>query len=382
MSEQFRIKRRKHGARGRARRPVRAAFERPVHGSVIAARYPGFSTPDEEGRKRRFLTGGIAALVHFGGLGLLVFFASLAPVVQEQLIPVQILREEPETPPPPPEPAAAPKALAERRPLPFAPAVQAVAPQIVNPHVIAEASPAIQAEALQMDAVSNSAAPTQISRSATVVERVSAVSSVAQARAAAVDVANVGAPVVRGPTKVDAPTGPSVGPRQVTAAAVAPTVGTARQIGGTGSSVAEGVISSRDVVGSPDGALVVAVDTAIGDGLLRGTGGGTGTSVISSTACVRRPEVQSYMSEVRDRMYSRWVLPPGVDPNTEVTLRFRLDAAGSASNIAIVRAGDNALGASAVDALRTASPFPPMPDEVRCLTQSTLIGTFSNPDAG
>jgi TonB family protein len=385
MTQQLRIRRRSgagsHG-RSHARRPVRAAFERPAHGGALAARYPGFSTPDDEGRKRRFLTGGIAAAVHFGALGLLVFFASLSPVVQEQLIPVQILREEPEPPPPPPEPAAAPKALAERRPLPFAPAVQAVAPQIVNPHVIAEASPAIEAEALQMDAVDSAAAPTQISRSATVVERVSAVSSVARAQAAAVDVANVGAPVVRGPTRVDAPVGPSVGPRQVTAAAVSPTVGTAMKIGGNGSSVAEGVVSSRDVVGSPDGALVVAVDTAIGDGLLRGAGGGSGTSVVSQKACVKRPEVQRYVADVKTRMLERWVLPPGVDPDMEVQLRFRLDAAGSASNIAIVRTGDNALGASAVDALRAASPFPPMPDEVRCLTHTELIGTFSNPDAG
>ena len=42
----------------------------------------------------------------------------------------------------------------------------------------------------------------------------------------------------------------------------------------------------------------------------------------------------------------------------------------------------NAMGASAVDALRAASPFPPMPDQVRCLSQHSLIGTFSNPFAG
>jgi TonB family protein len=363
---------------------VRVAFERPAGGNaaVIASAYPGFSEPDPEGSRRRWVTGSLAALVHFGGLAVLIVLASLAPVIEEQLIPVQLLKDEP---PPEVKPAAAPKALAERRPLPFNPQVQSIQPQIVNPAVIAEASPAIAADALQMDAVSAVTAPTQIaSASSVVVERVSAVSSVARARAAAVDVANVGVPAVRGPTRVNAPVGPSVGPRQVTAATVSPTVGTALQIGsGTGSSVAEGVISNRDVVGSPDGALVVSVDTAVGDGFLRGTeASGDGTSVVSLSACMERAEVRTYLNGIKDRTLDRWVLPPGVASDKRVTLRFRLDSAGSASNVSVVRAEDNALGASAVDALRSASPFPPMPESVRCLTQVPIVGTFSNPVAG
>ena len=361
---------------------VRAVFQRPRQGGVLVSAYPGYSTPDPEGTRRRLATGFLAALLHFGALGFLFLLASLAPELTEQLIPVQLIKEEQPTP----EPAAAPKALAERRPLPFNPQVQAVVPQIVNPHVIAEAAPAIQADALQMDAVSSVTAPTQISSArAVVVERVSAVNSSARATASAVDVTGVAAPVVRGPTRIDAPVGPSVGPRQVTAAAVAPTFGTALQIGsGTGSSVAEGVISNKDVVGSPDGALIVSVDTAVGDGFLRGAGGGDGDgqSVVSQSTCLSRPEVAIYLSGVKDRMLDRWVLPPGVSSNKKVTLRFRLDAAGSASHVSVVKTEDNALGASAVDALRAASPFPPMPDAARCLTQVPIKGTFSNPVAG
>jgi len=379
MSEQFRFQRRrkrKIPAHGRA---VQLAFSPPARGGAITASYPGYGCPDEDGRKRQLATALLAAFVHFGALATLMILAALAPVIEEQLIPVQLLKEEP----PPPKPSAAPKALAERRPLPFSPQVQAVAPQIVNPHVIAEAAPAIQAEALQMDAVSSIAAPTQISRAATVVERVSAVNSIARATASSVDIAAVGAPVVRGPTRIDGPVGASVGPRQVTAAALGPSSGTALEIGGSGSSVSEGILSNRDVVGSPDGALVVAVDTAIGDGFLRGSEGSpSGASIVSKTACMQRPEVRSYLSSVKDRTLARWVLPPGVDPDKEVTLRFRLDSAGSASNVSVVRTEDNALGASAVDALRAASPFPPMTDEVRCLTQVPIVGTFSNPVAG
>jgi TonB family protein len=370
------------GRRGRPQRkrqPLEVAIAGPI---AVALAYPGYAEPDDAGRTRTFLTGSL--LLHAIGFGVLLLLASLAPVIEERIIPVQILKETP--PPPPPEtPAAAPKALAQRRNLPFAPAVQAVQPQIVNPRIIAEAAPAVAAEALQMDAVSTSTAPTEIKASTTVVERVSVVNSAVRARVSAVDVGQAAGPVVRGPTRVQGPVGPSVGPRRVEAADAGTTMGTAPlQIGsGNGSSVRDGVLSDRDVIGSPDGALVVSVDTTIGDGLLGGnTPGGTGTAVVSKSSCMERPAVQSYLGDVRNRTMDRWVLPPGVDAGRKVTLRFHLDVAGSASKVAIVTAEDNALGASAVDALRAAAPFPPMPDEVRCLARVPIVGTFSNPVGG
>jgi TonB family protein len=80
-------------------------------------------------------------------------------------------------------------------------------------------------------------------------------------------------------------------------------------------------------------------------------------------------------------MLARWKLPPGVPADQSVKLRFRLDVAGSASAIELVRATSNALGASAIDALRAASPFPPLPDRARCLAQYGLTGRFTNPGA-
>jgi TonB family protein len=272
-----------------------------------------------------------------------------------------------------------------RRNLPFAPAVQAVAPQIVNPRIIAEAKPAVAADALKMDALSESAAPAQIQARTTVVERVSVLNSAARAEVSPIDVRQAAGPAVRGPTRVEGVVGPSVGPRKVDAAAAGTTMGTgpARIGSGNGSSVREGVLSDRDVIGSPDGALVVSVDTTIGDGLLAGTTtDGTGTATRPTPSCLEVPAVRSYLEEVRRRTYERWVLPPGVDAGRVVTLRFHLDVAGSASKVSIVSAEDNALGASAVDALRAAAPFPPMTDEVRCLAGQRIKGTFSNPVGG
>jgi len=332
---------------------------------------------EPEGGRRRVGSFSAALLIHGGALLLLMFVASLAPMIEEEIIPVSLIRDEPDAP----EPAPAPRALAERRSLNYAPAVQAVAPQIVNPHIVAEASAAIEAEALDMDAVGSVAAPTEISRaSPLVVDRVSAVRSVATATATRVDVASVGGPVVRGPVRADIPVGPSVGPRQVQAAAGGTTTGTGKLAIGGGSSVREGILSNRDVLGSPTGALVVRVDTSVGDAFIKGSGG-SGTSTASATSCIALPAVQTYLDDIRARTLDRWNLPPGVAADQRVTLRFRIDVAGSASKVSLVKAEDNALGVSAIDALRAASPFPPIPDAARCLARVSIVATFENPGA-
>jgi TonB family protein len=374
-----------NGRRSSSRRrhePLAHVVVGPALSGALA--YPGYLEPDDGSRTRTFLTG--SALLHAAGIALLVLLASV-PVIEEHVIPVQLLKEEPPPPPPPPEeePAAAPKALAMRRDLPFAPAVQAVQPQIVNPRIIAEAKPAVAADALQMDALGASAAPAEIQAHTTVVDRVSVLNAAARAEVSPIDVSQAAGPAVRGPTRVEGVAGPSVGPRKVDAAAAGTTMGTgpARIGSGNGSSVREGVLSDRDVIGSPDGALVVSVDTTIGDGAYAGTAAdGAGTATKPPASCLEQPAVRSYLELVKQRTYERWVLPPGVEAGRKVTLRFHLDVAGSASKVSIVSAEDNALGASAVDALRAAAPFPPMSEEVRCLAGQRIKGTFSNPVGG
>ncbi len=361
-------------------RRLGVAFEAPVAGDVAAIDFPGLELREPDSSRRAWWIGGFSALLHGGVLGLLFLLAALAPSLDERLIPVRLLKHET-----PEDAAPAPKVLAERRLPNFAPQVQAVAPQIVNPRVIAHSSPALKAEALQMDSVSSVVAPTQIARSITVVERVSAVNSPIAARATAVDVSGIGGPVVRGPVRIDAPVGPSVGPRQVQVASTGSSMGTGKLSIGSGSSVREGVISNRDVIGSPTGAPLVNIDTAIGEGYLRGSGG-TGSSVLGSSGkardCLDHPAVRSYLGDVERRTLDRWILPRGVAADQKVTLRFELDVAGSATTVALVRASDNALGASDMDGLRAAAPFPPMPEEARCLVRVPITATFSNPGAG
>lgn len=382
MSQQLRFKRRSPRRNPMSTRRVGRAFDARRRGAATALEYPGIVLREPERSRRTWFTAGFALALHAGVIGALFLVAALAPEVIEEVIPVQLLHDEP--PQPPPEPAAAPKVLAERRLPNFSPQVQTVAPQIVNPRVIAQAAPTVRAEALDMDAVGSVVAPREISRSAApVVERVGVVNSPIAARASAVDVPSVGGPAVRGPIHIDAPAGPSVGPRQVQVATGAPSLGTGKLQIGSGSSVREGKITGRDVVGSPTGTPLVSIDTAVGAGMLRGSGGsGSAATTQTVSECMSRAEVRTYLDEVRSRTLDRWILPPGVDAGQNVTLRFELDVGGSATTVSLVKASDNALGASAVDALRAAAPFPPMADRVRCLSRVPIIATFTNPVSG
>lgn len=356
--------------RNRAKFRLGTAFT-PATAGVAMPDFPmGFPEPDTG--KSKLASGGISAAIHLGVIGLLLLFASMNPEIVEEIIPVTLLHEEA-----PKTPAPARKALAERRSLDFAPAMQTVRPQIVNPRVIANAAPAIDAEMLQMDSLNAVAAPTQVKHSSIDVDRVSPVGAVGGYQASKVDLNQAAGPAVRGPIGAVAPVGPSVGPRKI-AGTDGNSFGTGSLAINQGSSVRDGVLSSRDVVGSPTGGVLVSVDTAVGEGNLRGPGG-TGTGLLSdavATDCVERPEVKAYMAELKQRIDSRWSLPYGVE-DKRVTLKFALDVAGSASTIELIK-GDNAIGASAIDAMRASSPFPPMPDRVRCLANKRITATFAS----
>lgn len=379
MTGELRIYRRRGRGGPMRRRRVGVA----LHGGAGAAppvEFPGIEIREPEGGRGALVSGSLAALLHVGVIGGLLLLTWLVPPekVEEIIREVRLVRDEPA---PKREPAPAPKALAERRSVQFAPQAQAVAPQVVNPSVVARAAPAVEAQQLEMEDVGQVAAPRQIERSRVVTERVSAVRSVAAARAAAVEVDAAAVPALRGPIEVEAPVGPSVGPRQVVVGGGSVGTGaTTFQIGG--SSVEEGVVTGRDVLGSPDGEPLANVNTRVGDGLLGSGGSGTGAGGGNAIPCLDRPEVKSYLGTIHDRTLARWVVPSGAQPNQQVTLRFTLDAAGSAVSVDLLDSADRALGASAIQALRSAAPFPPMPDDVRCLARTPIRGTFRNPVGG
>jgi TonB family protein len=347
-------------------------------GALRAARpatqaFPGIEIKEPGRARRRVLSGALSVVLHAAAISFLLLVAWLNPVVKELPIPVQLAKE---------EPAPAPRALAERRSLEFAPQAQAVRPQVINPTVITPAAPVVSAQKIDMSAVAQVVAPKDISHPTVVAEHVSAVSSVASAQVSKVDLGSAAAPALRGPTDANQPAGPSAGPRQITD--VGSTMGTgpasATSLPG-GSSVREGIASNRDVLGSPTGPRVASVNTRVGEGLLRGDGG-NGSGGGGDGDCFSRPEVVAYEEQIRTRMYARWILPADVPPSQEVRLQFSLDPAGSVTAVRPLGGGHPELAASAVEALRAAAPFPPMSDRVRCLARQQLTGIFRNPLAG
>ena len=373
-------------------RRVGAAFRAGNAATIRREAFPGMNLEVATTRGETVRSGTISVAIHAALLLLLLFVAYMTPQIREEILPVQIIKEEAPKPPPPPpveqveakpepkpEPAPAPKALAERRSLDFAPQAQAVAPQIVNPTVIQKAAPSIAAQKIQMNEVAAVVAPKDIAHATVVAERATAIASVATAQVAKVDLGAAEAPALRGQTNAALPTGASAGPRQVVAQG--DTVGTASAVNlGSGSSVREGIASNRDVLGVPSGAPLANVNTRVGQGFMRGEGGnGTGGEGggVDLEECLNRPEVKNYVEQVRARMYQRWTLPQDVPAGQKVLLDFKLDASGSVMESSVRSASSNVVGSSAVDALRSAAPFAAMPERVRCLARRGLTGTFT-----
>ena len=377
LSQPFQVYRRKSRARGPMHtRKLGAALDSQVGAAEAAEAFPGIDLDGPDRARGRTVSTSISLLLHGALLGGLFLAAYLSPVeeieelIELQRVPDEVAKE---------EPAPAPRVVRERASPVFDPSKMAVAPQVVNPVVIQKRAPVVSAPKVNVQNVNTVQAPKQIARAATVVEQARAYQSPVQVTASPVAVEGI-APAIRGPIEHVAPQGIQAGPRQV--ASVGNTVGIGDpEALGSGSSVREGIVTGRDVHGAKTG-MRANVNSSVGASNLRGSGGsgtGPGGSAVSFQDCMSRPSVSAYMSRIRERVLSRWVLPPEIAANQAVELSFALDPAGTASRVKLVSAPDARLGESAVDALRSASPFDHMSDEVRCLAGEPIIATFKNP---
>ena len=366
----------------RRRRPRKTPMRSRRIGAALATpgaagapvEFPGIDLEEKDSARGRWFGFGLAALIHGGFLAFLFVLAALNPEIAEEIIELQLVRE------PPAErtdPAPARRVVAERRSSNFAPQAQSMKADVVNPKVVSRRT-AVSSKALKVDTVGSVVAPRQVARTQVTSRRVSAVATVAQPTRTNLDVADSSAPALRD-ASVTGPTGPSVGPRQIVARGDTIGTGPSMVIGlGDTSSVRDGIDSDRDVLGSATGPRLANVNTNIGQGLMDGAGG-TGRGGVAMGNCYKLPEVIAYLDGVKVRTLARWQLPPGVPPNQSVALRFKIDPAGSATRVELVEAANQALGRSAVDALRSASPFPAMAGRTRCLSREPITATFRNP---
>jgi TonB family protein len=122
-------------------------------------------------------------------------------------------------------------------------------------------------------------------------------------------------------------------------------------------------------------------------GISRGrgtTGGGTGVGVGggSSSGLKGRFNVDydQYLEAVKKRVNNFWKFPQGDSGVQRVRVRFTLDRSGRLTMAEIVDSTDSKINASALEAMKKASPFPPIPETLRDLAGYPIILVFETVD--
>jgi TonB family protein len=327
---------------------------------------PTLVMPQPDERKSSIISGSVTTLVHVAVFGSLFVLAWLAPPI-EQLIPVRIIRELPGTNA---EPAPARKILKPRQQRKVQAARQVTAQAVQQPRVMK-----MSAEQLKMNKLRKAAAPQAVQRRQVASQRVQARSIDTRVFNANVDLSKL--TNVTTPTDMNAPVVDYDGPREVnqgSAVMMPENFAAVPQIDTTEySSAAPLQIESSEPM--PDDLEAFEFDTDVGI-YAGGEGtGGTGTAV-GTVRCLESAYVLRYLDLVKVRTQKRWQVPEDAPNDSSVKLRFALDASGTATRVEFVGSTVASLGNSAVAALRSASPFPPMDDNVRCLAGKGLTGTF------
>jgi TonB family protein len=110
-------------------------------------------------------------------------------------------------------------------------------------------------------------------------------------------------------------------------------------------------------------------------------GGGTGTGVGGGSATglkgIPAADYNNYFNQLKRRVESVWKYPDGVAGVQKVGLVFTLDRSGRLIKVDVLESSDPRLNASAVEAMRKASPFPPMPESLKDLANEPLRMQFT-----
>ena len=129
--------------------------------------------------------------------------------------------------------------------------------------------------------------------------------------------------------------------------------------------------------GSGTGPYGVPGGSKSGTGLAGG-GTGTGTGGGSNTGLkgISNADYSQYLNQLKKRVESVWKYPDEVTGVQKVTVRFALDRAGKLTQAVVLESSDSRLNASAVEAMKRASPFPPIPESLKDLANEPLIMRF------
>jgi TonB family protein len=109
-----------------------------------------------------------------------------------------------------------------------------------------------------------------------------------------------------------------------------------------------------------------------GGGSGSGTGGGSNTGLKG----MANSDYNQYLQQLKRRVESVWKYPDDVTGVQKVAVRFILDRAGKLTLAEVLDSSDSRLNTSAVEAIRRASPFPPIPESLKDLANEPMIIRF------
>ena len=385
--------------RRRPKLPVHFLLPAPAEAGAGAAAPASLRMPESHGRAGTLISGSIATALHLGLLAALIATAMLAPVeLIEKIIPVEIVHaiKPIELPGSNAEPApTGPKSVGMVRPSAAAlAAARALTPEQAEALRRAALEAARRAlEALEFEAQQQTALPTRIERREVQAQNLAALAVTALAPAEAITAEDLRAveidPAELAPLELDL-----AGPRQIDTSDLGDLsipeafalLSELRETDYSGSVAATHTAIGADIArgyGDTGTGIDTGVSSTYGGGGPGSGGGGGGTggsgTAVGAVRCLESGFVQRYQDMLEDRTMRRWTVPDGVPPDTQVRLRFTLDAAGMVSDVEPVEGQNGALAESARLALLSAAPFPPMDDHNRCLAGRRLLSTFSVP---
>jgi TonB family protein len=139
----------------------------------------------------------------------------------------------------------------------------------------------------------------------------------------------------------------------------------------------EQIPGSLKGVGTGVGPYGVPGGSRSGSGL-SGGGSGSGEGGGSNTGLkgIANSDYNQYLQQLKRRVESVWKYPDDVTGVQKVAVRFSLDRAGKLTLAEVLDSSDSRLNTSAVEAIKRASPFPPIPESLKDLANEPMIIRF------
>ena len=130
--------------------------------------------------------------------------------------------------------------------------------------------------------------------------------------------------------------------------------------------------------GSGAGPLGVPGGSASGTGMAGGgTGTGSGGGSPTGLRGTSSADYNRYLSQLKKRVESVWKYPEGVAGVQKVAILFTIDRAGRLMQSEVLESTDARLNASAVEAMKRAAPFAPIPESLKDLANTPLRMQFT-----